>query len=739
MRPLIRLAPRLMGLGSTEGRLRALAQVAAIAVATVAVLGLLAAPGVLDARQDRADARQPLSGVGDVRARNLVESWDGTPVTRVLVAASRSAGVTGLPPGVDRLPAPGEALASPNLLTLIHREPRASGLLSGAQVIGTVGPSGLVAPGELFAYIGVSSTRSLLPVASFGAEALPVTADSQVTLAVLYLIGLLVWVPALILVMVTSRYGARLNEERLRLLILLGVRAGRLRVLAAVEAVILAAAGCALGAVTFAILNGRVQSLPVRGVSWYAVDVEVSWAQVTLLTLLAVAVAGVVAFTSGGPAEAMSTRAALGGSRTHLASLGLLALGCTALLVLFLAAAVLTPAVVFRVLVILLAAVAVGIPLGLPALVQRLARRWVAEPRGARATLAARWLEYSPGSSSRLVAGVGAAVLALCLALPFVSLLSARSPTALDHLRQAGGTTLLVGGLEGRVRPSELSAIGGVDRVVPVVTLHTPGGRSVRAIVASCGELVELSGSPVECPETPAWLATSQSIGRFVGGAAPTVSGSGARVELPRDDVRVTVDIHPLMSGWLLLPPGSAGPTEDRGVREALVYSRHAEDVDQITAAVVGLVPTAEVDAGYLGWANQPQRFATPVRLVTAGLVVGIAIAALAVLVAALSDGRERMRNARVLTVLGAGSRVARQALATAAAAPGLLGVSVAVAVGAGAAMVMSRVDERAAVPASGFVVIWCSAVALLGLTSVVSSLVVTRGSTQAGAARRTE
>lgn len=726
MTTLILLAPRLMGLGSVEGKVRAGVHVASVALATLVVLALLAVPAVLDAHQSRADAREPLLGDGSLKVRELKDSWGGETVTRVLVAQAPAASSTPLPPGVDRLPGVGEALLSPDLVRLVRTDREAMGLLSGSKVAGLIGADGLVAPDELVAYIGVEPAAAMRNVTSFGFPAAPVTLDRQLVMPVLVLLALLVWVPALLLVMVTSRYGTRLKQEHLRLLMVVGVRRSRLRVLAAVEAVILTVVGCAAGCGLFAVLGGSVEWLPWIDLSWFSDDVDVSWISAGVLVGMAIVIAGAVAFASGDPGQAGSTRPALGSSNTRAAAAALLLVGCLSVPALAVAARWMTPGESFRALVLLIALVAIGIPLGLPTLVQRLARRRVAVPRGPITTLSARWLEYSPGSSTRVVAGVGAAVLALSLSMPFVNLLSSKPQGALARIEQAGGTTLYVRGLAGEMDLADLATLPDVSRALPVVSLRTDTGRSVSAVVASCADLSFMSGIKVPCPTGPAWLASSQSIGRF-GGRGSWAEGPSGRLKLPRDDQRLTVDVHPMVSGWMLLRPEEAGSAGDLRLREGLVFTKGVDRVDQIAAEVIGRVPTAEVDRGYLSWVSQSQRFAGSIRVVTGGLVAGMVIALLAVFVAALSDGRERLRNARVLAVLGTQRWVTRRALVIAAAVPAVLGVPIAVWVGGLAARLMAAWDDRAAVLAVDFVVIWVVALGLLGLVAAISGFIVTR------------
>lgn len=79
-------------------------------------------------------------------------SWRGVPLTRVYVTEAKSGAPR--PPGVARLPQPGEIVLSPAAAALSQSSSGFARLVPGSQV-GTIANAGLLGPDELYAYVGV--------------------------------------------------------------------------------------------------------------------------------------------------------------------------------------------------------------------------------------------------------------------------------------------------------------------------------------------------------------------------------------------------------------------------------------------------------------------------------------------------------------------------------------------------------------------------------------------------------
>ena len=157
---MIRLGLRL-ALSGGRGAAIGLALTAfAVAAGAAILLFALSFLPALDDRAQRAAWRTSFvpSETGTTEGASLlirsdVDSYAGEPLVRVLVAGLTDAPPT--PPGVDRVPRPGQAVVSPALAALMKTVPADQlGDRIGA-VIGTVGDAGLRSPDELVAVIGV--------------------------------------------------------------------------------------------------------------------------------------------------------------------------------------------------------------------------------------------------------------------------------------------------------------------------------------------------------------------------------------------------------------------------------------------------------------------------------------------------------------------------------------------------------------------------------------------------------
>ena len=149
----IRLGLRLALSGGRGAAIGQALTVFAVAVGTAILLFALSFLPALEDRAQRAAWRTSfvLSGTGTSEGAGLlirsdVDSYAGEPLVRVLVAGLVDAPPT--PPGVDRVPGPGEAVVSPALAALLQRVPADQLGDRIGTVVGTIGDSGLALPGR---------------------------------------------------------------------------------------------------------------------------------------------------------------------------------------------------------------------------------------------------------------------------------------------------------------------------------------------------------------------------------------------------------------------------------------------------------------------------------------------------------------------------------------------------------------------------------------------------------------
>lgn len=156
-----------------------------------------------------------------------------------------------LPPGVDRLPAPGELVVSPALGELLDR-PESELLRQrlGGHVVGHIGAAGLLAPGELYYYAGTTGLTEWNAAYRvddhFGESSDPDDMSQDAWL--LWMTGVCVLlVPVVVFVVSTARLAEAARQRRLAALRLVGAGAWQVRRIASGESLVGALAGVLAG------------------------------------------------------------------------------------------------------------------------------------------------------------------------------------------------------------------------------------------------------------------------------------------------------------------------------------------------------------------------------------------------------------------------------------------------------------------------------------------------------------
>lgn len=259
-----------------EARWRQVMVVAATLVTTFALLclaSLLAATHQSDAAADR---RNPVWAVPGASAaftassRAIAVDGHQWPVLWLERHDPTRPGYSDTPPGLSRLPGPGEAVVSPGLaargITAQALGMRPS--TAGTGVGGTIGDDGLRTRSEGLVYAVPPEGRSLgtggalLRLDGWGpGEAMPLDDTPDIPSYRDLLVGslLLVVTPALYLLVSGTRAVSPVRTARASTLFRLGVAPRRVRALLALEGALLAVAGSVLGGVAWLVLaRGRV-------------------------------------------------------------------------------------------------------------------------------------------------------------------------------------------------------------------------------------------------------------------------------------------------------------------------------------------------------------------------------------------------------------------------------------------------------------------------------------------------
>ena len=279
---MIRLGLRLSLNGGKEAMLRVFVTAAAVALGVGLLLAALAGVNGLNAQTDRgawldsaAQASRPTSTSDGLWWLSSIDQFDRQAIDRVDVAAAGPNAP--VPPGISHLPGPGEYYASPALRTLVASQPanELRDRFPGRQ-IGTIGAVALPSPNSLIIVIG-HTTRQL----SQAPGAVEVGAIQRTPASCYHCqnpVGsgpVLQWIlaggavflllPVLILIATASRLSAARREERFAAMRLVGATPRQISVVSAVEAVVAALAGVAVGFALFFVFRPLLYHVPFTG------------------------------------------------------------------------------------------------------------------------------------------------------------------------------------------------------------------------------------------------------------------------------------------------------------------------------------------------------------------------------------------------------------------------------------------------------------------------------------------
>ncbi|HWC44303.1 MAG TPA: FtsX-like permease family protein [Actinomycetota bacterium] len=293
-----RLGVRLAVAGGRESLLRLAVTAFGVAVGVVLLLLCLTGQSAEQGRAERsgwqsADAGTPATAPDPALFLTVTDYHQGIAMIRGYVAALGPR--PPVPPGLDRLPGPGEVAVSPAMRRLLASTPddELDDRYPG-RVVATIGDRGLAHPDQLVALIGRTpeqlgevTSRSLYRVRGFGS--LPSGYAFHQGIRVLLVLGaVLLLVPVVIFIVMATRVAAAHRSQRLAAIRLAGATRLQTAVVAAVETGLGALAGAALGWAGYE-LGRRVvaATLTFQGARFFVDDIAVApW-------LLALVLAGV--------------------------------------------------------------------------------------------------------------------------------------------------------------------------------------------------------------------------------------------------------------------------------------------------------------------------------------------------------------------------------------------------------------------------------------------------------------
>ncbi|MFI0418597.1 ABC transporter permease [Spongiactinospora sp. 9N601] len=284
----LRLSWRLLRGGGARGLVGAGLTLAAVAVSTALLLFAVGMNVAFEARADREAWRNPVAAQGSaaVAVQSARPEYVAERIISLVEIAALRPGVTP-PPGLARVPAPGEVWMSPALAALARELPRDE--LAGrfpAGPVRIIGDAGLVHRDELVAVVGRAADDPAMvppapsldrpfnmipptPVAGFAGEHGELASGYRI-LALIATV--LVVVPLLVFGGAAARLTVARRDQRLAALRLVGATPGQVVAMTVAEAVVVAGAGALAGLVVYAAAVPLLAHIPIGGGGWFAGD-----------------------------------------------------------------------------------------------------------------------------------------------------------------------------------------------------------------------------------------------------------------------------------------------------------------------------------------------------------------------------------------------------------------------------------------------------------------------------------
>ncbi|MGK5637627.1 FtsX-like permease family protein [Streptomyces sp. URMC 126] len=765
--------------GGREGLLRAVCTAVGVGLGVALLLLVASVPSMLADRHARETARS-VGVTGEFRDpaepdarrgpdtllyQEVHTDFHDRPVTGGLLAPDGPDAPR--PPGVDRIPEPGEMVVSPALAALLasDRGTLLRDRFAAYRPVGVIGDAGLIGPDELFYYAGSDRIRPATGakrVDRFGYDEPDVPMNPVVVvLSVLACVVLLT--PVAVFVATSVRFGGAGRDRRLAALRLVGADRRMVRRIAAGEALTGAVLGLGVGAALFLWLREYARDLTLRDIAVFPSDVTPApWAAVLIAVAVPACAVAVTLFTLRGVAvEPLGVVHGTAPRRRRL---------WWRLLVPALGAVLLSPAL-GRVTGVLpglselplptvppvppglpvdawqVAAGAALLLLGVTALLPWAVEAFVARLRGGPPSwqLAVRRLQLNSGPAARAVAGITVAVagaIAVQTVLTGVRGHLDDSPEAIaNHSRLVGshvvGSPRQVHDWVDRLRRTEgvRAAAGYVERYIEK---DGEPDTVTTVVVGDCATLAELAdiGS---CRDGDTFLGRSGGPGRaeaFGPGTkvlvSPYTEGSArpyrwtvpdsARVVRTRED---PTGEHP--DGVLATPSAvDAFALPDARTRLAVQTEPGDPDaIERVRNTAAGIDPALRI--GRLGGVVKEDNHSLVHRGLLLGAVGVLALIGAGLLVTTLEQLRERRHTLAALVAVGTPRRTLAWSVLWQTAVPVLLGTAVAVAGGLALGWAVLRLTDARVADWWAFLPVAGAGVGLIGLVTLATLPVLLR------------
>jgi FtsX-like permease family len=296
---MIRFAVRLSLSGGREAAARLVIIASAVALGVGLLLTAVAGMNAVGAQNQRYawlnTAVAPATPSGDgmlwlIRG----DYFHGRPIGRVEVAALGPDAP--VPPGIPRLPGPGEYYVSPALGELLRTTPAAElGDRFPGHEIGTIGRSALPSPDSLIVVIGRTPAdlerlggnrvTQIMTTTPSGCDRCYIGFNANAMAVTLSVVAASLLFPVLIFIGTATRLAATRREQRFAAMRLIGATPRQISLLSAVESTLAAVIGTAAGFGLFCALRPALAAIPFTGEPFYAADLSLTALNVLLVAL----------------------------------------------------------------------------------------------------------------------------------------------------------------------------------------------------------------------------------------------------------------------------------------------------------------------------------------------------------------------------------------------------------------------------------------------------------------------
>jgi len=312
---MIRLGLRLTVAGGREALARLVITAVAVTIGTGLLLAALAGVNAVNAQNARyawletgyvhgtlATSSTPDPLLGLITS----DEFEGQNITRVDVAGTGPR--SPVPPGIPRLPGPGQYYASPALAKLLRATPadQLADRYEG-RLVGTIGAKALPAPNSLIVVVGHSADALARQGAVKVARINTVTPSDCTTCPpnvginangidlILAIVAGAMLFPILILIGSATRLSAARREQRFAAMRLVGATPRQISVISAVEASVGAVIGVGAGFALFYAVRSPIARIPFTGAPFFPGDLSLHPVEMLLVAVGVPLAAAIVA------------------------------------------------------------------------------------------------------------------------------------------------------------------------------------------------------------------------------------------------------------------------------------------------------------------------------------------------------------------------------------------------------------------------------------------------------------